>query len=152
AAGKLKDPNLVPQPRSADPAGAWLLKACGLRTVEPGADGTVFVSTAPMGPLVVDVEPDASGDVPLTLTARLVSATDPDHDVPVVSVITALAGAQLTPVANPAAVLAAARSTGTVAGLDATLDSRSVPKVTDVAAFTRQLATVSPRDYALFDL
>ncbi|MEU7790629.1 hypothetical protein [Amycolatopsis sp. NPDC049159] len=152
AAGKLKDPNLVPQPRSADPAGAWLLRACGLHTVEPDADGTVFVSTAPMGPLVVDVEPDAAGDVPLTLSARLVSATDPAHDVPVVSVITALAGAGLTPVANPAAALAAARSTSTVSGLDAALDSRSVPKVTDVAAFTRQLATVSPRDYVLFDL
>ncbi|EOD69160.1 hypothetical protein, partial [Amycolatopsis vancoresmycina] len=135
-----------------DPAGAWLLRACGLRTVEPGADGTVFVSTAPMGPLVMDVEPDSDGDVPLTLTARLVSATDPEHDVPVVSVITALAGAQLTPVANPAAVLAGARPTTTVPGLDAALDSRSLPKVTDVTAFTRELGTVSPRDYVLFDL
>ncbi|MCR6485063.1 hypothetical protein M8542_19735 [Amycolatopsis sp. OK19-0408] len=152
AATALKDPNLVPKPRSADPAGAWLLRACGLRTVEPAADGTVFVSTAPMGPLVVDVEPDASGDVPLTLSARLVSPTDPDHDVPVVAVIAALAGAQLTPAADPAAVLAAARSTSTVPGLDAALDSRSVPKVTDVAAFARQLGTVSPRDYVLFDL
>src|SRR4051812_26786117 len=121
AAGRLKDPDLVPVPRSADPAGAWLLKACGLRTVERDADGTVFTSTAPMGPLVVDVEPGADGDVPLTLTARLVSATDPHHDVPVVAVITALAGAQLTPVADPAAVLAGARSTSTVSGLDAVL-------------------------------
>ncbi|WP_410672476.1 hypothetical protein [Amycolatopsis sp. cmx-4-68] len=152
AATQLKDPDLVPKPRSADPAGAWLLRACGLRTVEPGADGTVFVSTAPMGPLVVDVEPGPDGDVPLTLTARLVSATDPDHDVPVVAVLTALAGAQLTPVANPAAVLAAARPTSAVAGLDAALDSRSVPKVTDVAAFRRQLAAVPSREYALFDL
>lgn len=152
AATQLKDPNLVPVPRSADPAGAWLLKACGLRTVEPGADGTVFTSTAPMGPLVVDVEPGADGDVPLTLTARLVSAGDPAHDVPVVAVITALAGAQLTPVADPAAVLASARATSTVPGLDAALDSRSVPKVTDVAAFRRQLATVPSREYVLFDL
>ncbi|MET8850177.1 hypothetical protein [Amycolatopsis sp. NPDC004625] len=152
AAGKLKDPDLVPVPRSADPAGAWLLKACGLVTVEPGADGTVFTSTAPMGPLVVDVDPDSDGDVPLTLTARLVSPADPDHDVPVVSVITALAGAQLTPVADPAAVLANARATSAVPGLDAALDSRGVPKVADVAAFRRQLGTVSARDYVLFDL
>jgi hypothetical protein len=67
-------------------------------------------------------------------------------------VITALAGAQLTPVANPAAVLAGARSTTTVSGLDVALDSRSVPKVTDVAAFVHQLGTVSARDYVLFDL
>lgn len=152
AATQLKDPDLVPVPRSADPAGAWLLKACGLRTVERDADGTVFTSTAPMGPLVVDVEPDSDGDVPLTLTARLVSPADPGHDVPVVNVITALAGAQLTPVADPAAVLATARATSTVPGLDAALDSRSVPKVADVAAFRRQLGTVSPRDYVLFDL
>lgn len=152
AATALKDPNLVPQPRSADPAGAWLLRACGMRTVELGADGTVFASTAPMGPLVVDAEPDSDGDVPITLTARLVSATDPDHDVPVVAVITALAGAQLTPVADPATVLAGARPTSTVPGLDAALSGRGVPKVIDVAAFTRQLGTVSPRDYVLFDL
>jgi hypothetical protein len=152
AATQLKDPNLVPKPRSADPAGAWLLTACGLRTVEPGADGTVFVSPAPMGPLVVDVEPDSDGDVPLTLTARLVSPTDPDHDVPMVAVISALAGAQLTPVADSAAVLAGARATSTVPGLDAALDSRSVPKVADVAAFVQQLGTVSARDYVLFDL
>lgn len=152
AAGKLKDPNLVPQPRSADPAGAWLLRACGMHTVEQGADGTVFASTAPMGPLVVDVEPDSDGDVPITLTARLVSAADPDHDVPVVAVITALAGAQLTPVADPAAVLAGARPTTTVPGLDAALSARGVPKVIDVDAFTRQLGTVSARDYVLFDL
>jgi hypothetical protein len=152
AATALKDPNLVPRPRSADPAGAWLLRACGLRTVERDADGTVFVSTTPMGPLVVDIEPGADGDVPLTLTARLVSPTDPDHDVPVVAVITALATAQLTPVADPAGVLAAVRPTGTVPGLEAALNSRSVPKVTDVAAFGRQLGTVPPREYAVFDL
>jgi hypothetical protein len=152
AATQLKDPDLVPKSRSADPAGAWLLRACGLRTVEQDADGTVFVSTAPMGPLVVDVEPDADGDIPLTLTARLVSPTDPGHDVPMVAVITALAGAQLTPVADPGAVVAGARPTTSVAGLDAALNSRSVPKVTDVAAFGRQLGTVSARDYALFDL
>ena len=152
AAAKLNDPNLVPKPRSADPAGAWLLTACGMRTVEQDADGRVFVSTAPMGPLVVDVEPTADGAVPLRLTARLVSATDPDHDVPMVAVIKALAGAQLTPVADSAAVLAGARPTSTVPGLDAALDSRSVPKVTDVAAFVQQLGTASARDYALFDL
>lgn len=152
AATALKDPNLVPRPRSADPAGAWLLEACGMRTVERGADGTVFTSTAPMGPLVMDIDPDSDGDVPLTLTARLVSPTDPGHDVPVVAVITALAGAQLTPVADPAAVLASARPTSTVPGLDAALDSRSVPKVSDIAAFRRQLSTISPRDYVLFDL
>lgn len=152
AATQLKDPNLAPKPRSVDPAGAWLLSACGMRTVEQGADGTVFVSTAPMGPLVVDVEPDEEGDVPLTLTARLVSATDPDHDVPVVAVINALAGAQLTPEADPATVLAGARPTATVPGLDAALDSRSVPKVSDVAAFVQQVGAVSARDYVLFDL
>ena len=57
AAEALGDPGLVPQPRSVDPAGAWLLDACGLRTVELTPDGTVFVSTLPMGPLVVDWSP-----------------------------------------------------------------------------------------------
>lgn len=152
AAIELADPNLVPTPSSADPAGAWLLRACGLRTVEQGADGTVFVSTTPMGALVVDVDPDPEGQVPLTLRARLLSATDPDHDVPMVAVIGALASAGLTPVAQPATLLAGARSTTTVPGLDAALATRLLPAVRDVPDFVEQLANLSARDYAIFDL
>jgi hypothetical protein len=152
AATKLKDPTLVPQPRSADPAGAWLLNACGLRTAEQGSDRTVFVSTVPMGSLIVDVSPGPEAATPLTLTARLASASDPNHDVPMVAVIRALATAQLTPVATPAALLAAAKPTTAVSGLATALASRSVPGVTSIADFVRQLNSVSARDYAIFDL
>lgn len=152
AAADLKDPALTPRARSADPAGTWLLEAAGLRTAEQGSDGTVFVSTTAMGPLVLDVGPGPEAATPLTLAARLVSAADPDHDVPVAEVIRALAAAQLTPVAAPAALLAAARPTTTVPGLDAALASRRAPGVTVVEDFRRQLAAVSARDYAVFDL
>lgn len=152
AATALKDPMLVPQPRSVDPAGVWLLKASGLRTAEQAADGTVFVSAALMGSLVVDVTPGPEAAVPLTLAARLVSGADPNHDVPMVAVIQALAASQLTPVATPATLLAAAQSTAAVTGLGAALDSRGIPGVTAVADFVRQLASRSDRDYAIFDL
>lgn len=152
AATELNDPALVPRPRSVDPAGAWLLNACGLRTVEQGADGTVFVSPALMGPLVVDVDPGPEDSTPLTLSARLVSAADPNHDVPMVSVIQALATEQLTPVPAPATLLAGAQPVTAVAGLADALATRDLTGVTDVASFVRQLASVSPRDYAIFDL
>ncbi|HET9141628.1 hypothetical protein [Actinophytocola sp.] len=152
AATALHDPALVPRPRSEDPAGAWLLNACGLRTAERDSDGTVFVSTVLMGPLVLDVDPDPGHDVPLTLTARLVSAADPDHDVPMVAVIQALAAAALTPVAAPATVLAGARPVTSVPGLAEALTSRALPGVTAVAAFAQQLGATSGRDYAIFDL
>lgn len=152
AATKLKDPTLVPQPRSADPAGAWLLNASGLRTAEQGADGTVFVSTAPMGSLVVNVSPSPGGATPLTISAQLVSATDPDHDVPVVAVIRALATAQLTPVATPATLLAAAQPITAVPGLATALAAQRLPGVTAVPDFVAQLSFGSTRDYAIFDL
>jgi hypothetical protein len=152
AAAALNDPTLVPQPRPTDPIGAWLLNACGLRTAEVAADGTIFVSASLMGPLVVDVSPGAEAAVPLTLSARLVSGADPNHDVPMVAVIQALAASQLTPVAAPATVLATAQSTAAVTGLGAALDSRGIPGVTAVTDFVRQLASRSDRDYAIFDL
>lgn len=152
AATALGDPDLVPAPRSADPAGAWLLTATGLRTTEQAADGTVFVSTVPMGPLVVDADPDAEAVVPFTLRARLLSVTDPDHDVPVVAVIQAFAPSGLSPVADQDAVLAGARPVTAVPGLTDALDSRGVPAVTDVAEFVHQLGLLSARDYAIFDL
>lgn len=151
AATALGDPELVPAPRSGDPAGAWLLRAAGLRTAEQDADGTVFVSTVPMGPLVIDTDTDTEADPPITLRAALLSAADPDHDVPLVAVIGALAPG-LTPVADPAGVLAGARPTREVPGLDDALDSRGVPGVADVAELRQQLTVLSARDYAIFDL
>jgi hypothetical protein len=152
AAGALADPTLGPRPRSADPIGAWLLSACGLRTAEANSDGTVFVSPAPMGALIVDVGAGSEGPVSLTLNARLASATDPNHDRPLVAVIQALAPLKFTPVATPATLLAGAKAVTAVTGLPAALAARSVPGVLTVDDFTRQLAFFSARDYAIFDL
>lgn len=152
AATILNDPALVPEPRSADPAGAWLLDACGLRTAEQGSDGTVFVSTAPMGSLTIDVTPGAEAATPLTMTARLASAADANHDVPMVAVIRALASQQLTSAADTSALLSAAQPTTAVPGLATALASRGLPGVTAVADFVRQLSSFAARDYAIFDL
>ena len=152
AATKLNDPTLVPKPRSADPAGTWLLDACGLRTAEQGSDGSVFVSTAPMGSLIIDVTPSTEAATPLTLTARLASAADANHDVPMVAVIRALGTQQLTPAASTSTLLSAAQPTTAVPGLATALASRGLPGVNAVADFVRQLGSFSARDYAIFDL
>jgi len=148
----LGDPALVPKPRDADPAGAWLLNACGLRTAEQGSDGTVFTSTAPMGPLVVDVSPGPESAAPLALEAHLASALDTGHDAPMVAVVRALAGAQLVPVGSPADLLAAAQPPSVVPNLVPALQSLGLPVVTVVADVVRQLGLVSARDYEIFDL
>jgi len=150
AATGLADPGLVPRSREADPAGAWLLAACGLRTAELTPGGTIFVSAAPMGPLVVDVAPGPDGAAPLALTAHLQSATDDTHDAPMADIVTAMTGARLTPA--PDGVLPGIQPTATVPGLAAVLADLDLPAVTVAADFVQQLHSVSPRDFAIFDL
>lgn len=153
AATALGDPGLVPVPRSQDPVGAWLLAASGMRTAELTADGTVFVSALPMGPLVVDVTPGPDAALPLTATAHLVSPTDVAHDVPMVAVVAAMAARGLTPVADVAAMLTAMQpGSAAPAGVVQALNEQGVPVVADPNGFTRQLATVSGRQYVAFDL
>lgn len=152
AAGTLGDPGLIPQPRSADPVGRWLLSACGLRTVEPTADGSIFVSVLPMGPLVIDVAPGPDAPVPQTATAHLVSPTDAAHDAPLVAVLAAMAARQLTPVADVNALLAGIQPATAAPAAARALGDQGVPAVADVAGFRRQLAAVSNRLYAAFDL
>ena len=152
AAATLGDPALVPRPRDADSVGAWLLGACGLRTVEPTRDGTVYVSAVPMGPLVVDLSPGPDAPVPLVATASLISASDAAHDVPMADLVAAMAGRSLEAAADPQTLVAGMRPVGEVAAVAAALASVGFPGVSAVADFTRQLAAVSPRLFAAFDL
>ena len=153
AATALGDPGLIPVPRSADPVGAWLLAACGMRTAEATADGSVFVSALPMGPLVVDVTPDPDAALPQTAAAHLVSPTDAAHDVPMVGVVAAMATRGLVPVADVASMLTGMQpGSAAPAGVVAALNEQGVPVVADPTGFTRQLATVTDRQYAAFDL
>ncbi|HEX8347557.1 MAG TPA: hypothetical protein VF657_22910 [Actinoplanes sp.] len=153
AAEALGDPGLVPRPRSADPIGAWLLAASGLRTFEPVPDGSVFVSTLPMGPLVVELAPGPDSPPPLAVTGRLISATDAAHDSPLVAVVTAVRIRQrLRPTGDVGALLAAIQPASAAPAAAQALGTQGVPVVTDVSGFGRQLSTVSDRLYAAFDL
>jgi hypothetical protein len=152
AATALGDPALNSVPRSADPVGAWLLAACGLRTAELTTDGSVFISTLPMGPLVVDVAPDPDATLPQTATAHLVSPTDAAHDAPLVVVMAAMAARGLTAVADVPGMLAGMQSATTQPAAAEALGRQGVPLVADVTGFRQQLAAVSNRLYVVFDL
>ena len=153
AADTLGDPNLVAQPRATDPAGTWLLTACGFRTAEPVADGTVFISAAPMGPLELGLTPAPAGaDVPIGVTATLVSAADAALDTPMIQVVAAVTAQGTPAVADPAALLAGIQPPPAGSGLPAALAGLGLVPVSDVQGFQQQLATVSARDYAVFDL
>ena len=153
AATALGDPNVVPRPRAADPAGTWLLTACGFRTAEPLADGTVFISAAPMGPLELSLTPAPAGaTVPIGVTATLVSAADAAHDTPMVEVVAAVTAQGTPAVAQPAALLAGIQPPPAGSGLPAALAALDLVAVSAVQGFLAQLATVSARDYAVFDL
>lgn len=153
AATALGDPNLAARPRTTDPAGTWLLTACGFRTAEPLADGTVFISAAPMGPLELGLTPAPAGaDVPIGVTATLASAADATHDAPMVAVAEAVTAQGTPAVADPAALLAGIQPPPAGSGLPAALAAAGLVPVTDVQGFQQQLAAVSARDYAVFDL
>ncbi|MEU4291325.1 hypothetical protein AB0E63_24120 [Kribbella sp. NPDC026596] len=151
AAEALADPGLVPQPRSVDPAGAWILNACGLRTAELTPDGTVFVSTLPMGPLVIDLEPGPDAPVPLTATASLAGATDTQYDAPLAAVVAAMAARQLSAV-DVSGPLSGAQPASTFPDLTQRLAHLGVPTAEQVDGFGRQLGAVSTRLFAAFDL
>jgi hypothetical protein len=147
------DPDLVPRARDADPAGTWLLTACGFRTTEPLADATVFVSAAPMGPLVIDLTPPpADAIVPIGVTASLASPGDAVHDAPMARVIAAVTAHGTPAVADPAGLLAGIQPASAVPGLAAALAGVDLVAVDAIQGFQQQLAAVSPRDYAVFDL
>ena len=152
AATSLGDPNLAARPRADDPAGIWLLTACGFRTAEPLADGTVFISAAPMGPLELGLTPTVGADVPIGVTATLVSATDANLDAPMVQVVEAVTAQGTPAVADPTALLAGIQAPPDGSGLPAALAGLGLVPVTDVPGFQQQLAAVSARDYAVFDL
>jgi hypothetical protein len=146
------DPGLAPRPRDIDPAGAWLLTACGLRTVEQDSDHSVFISTVPMGPLVIDVEPSPDDPIPLTMAARLPTAADPSHDAPMAEVVATVAATGLVPEPAPAGVLAAMQPAQALPGLDVVLAAVGLPVVDQVAGFVARMGGISARDYAIFDL
>jgi hypothetical protein len=146
------DPGLAPRPRDADPVGAWLLSACGLRTAEQDPDGSVFISTVPMGPLVVDVEPSPEDPIPLTMAARLPTAADPSHDAPMAEVVARVAQADLAPEPAPQDVLAAMQPTEALPGLDVVLAAVGLPVVDQVDRFVARMGGIPARDYAIFDL
>jgi hypothetical protein len=152
AATALGDPRLVPRGRDVDPAGVWLLAACGLRTAVQLADGTVFVSTAPMGPLVIDVDPTPDSPVPLTLTAHLESGVDPAHDTPMADVVTALSAEGLLPESAPREFIDAIQPAEAVPALRAVIVGLNLPAVDAVQAFAERMASFPGREYAVFDL
>ena len=151
AAQALGDPGLVPRPRSDDPAGAWLLDACGLRTVELLPDATVFVSTLPMGPLIVDLTPGPDAPLPLTATASLVTSTNTGYDAPLAAVVAAMEAHQLTPV-DVSGLLPGAQAASVFPDLTQRLAQLGVPVAEQLDGFRRQLGAVSTRLFAAFDL
>jgi hypothetical protein len=148
----LADPALVPRPRDVDPAGTWLLAACGMRTAEPAQDGTVFVSTEPMGALVVDVTPGPDAPVPLVATARLLAVADTAHDAPLAAVVAAMASRQLSAATDVGGLLTGMQPAAAAPEVAQALALLGVPAVAQVDAFGRQLAAVSERLFAAFDL
>ena len=153
AAAALGNPILTARPRGTDPAGTWLLTACGFRTAEPLPDGTVFVSAAPMGPLELGLTPAPAGAiVPVGVTATLASAADAAHDTPMVQVVAAVTALGTPAAADPATLLAAIQAPPAGSGLPAALAGLDLVAVSQVPGFLQQLASVSSRDYAVFDL
>jgi hypothetical protein len=152
AALALGDPHMVPRSRELDPAGTWLLAACGLRTALQLPDGTVFVSTTPMGSLVVDVAPSPDAAVPLTLTADLESRVDPAHDAPMADVVMALSGQGLTPESAPAQLFGTMQPVRAVPALRVLLLGLDLPAVDAVQELTRRMLSFPAREYAVFDL
>jgi hypothetical protein len=151
AAEALGDPGLLPRPRSDDPAGAWLLQACGLRTGEMLPDGSVFVSTLPMGPLVVELTPGPDEPLPQTATARLVTSTNTGYDAPLAAVVAAMAARQLTPV-DVSGLLPTAQPASVFPDLTQRLAQLGVPAADQLDGFRRQLGAVSTRLFAAFAL
>jgi hypothetical protein len=146
------DPSLQPLSRAEDPAGAWLLRASGMRAAELLADGTVFVSTLAMGPLVLDVAPTPDARAPLTFTASLQSATDASRDAPLTAVVTAVAAEGLTPEASLAALLAGIVPTASAGELATVVGVLGLPAVTDVADVQSRLTRLTERDWFVVDL
>ena len=151
AAQALGDPALVPRPRSDDPAGAWLLDACGLSTAELLPDGSVFVSTLPMGPLVVDLTPGPDDPLPLTATASLVTAANTGYDAPLAAVVAAMADRHLIPV-DVSALLPTAQPGSAFPDVVQRLAQLGVPTAEQLNGFGRQLGAVSTRLFAAFDV
>lgn len=152
AATALGDPRLSPASVADDPAGSWLLRASGMRTSQPLADGTVYASTLTSGGLVVDVAPSPEAATPVAVTARLESPNDASHDEPLEGVVAALAADGHAPVAAPAALLAGIQPTGNDAALAGALATLDLPRVVTVSDAQNRMATVSERDYVIVDL
>jgi hypothetical protein len=84
---RLADPNLdgllrsaVPKPSAADPEGAWLFQAAGIRTVHRVDTNTVYLSHLPIFGLVV-TEGTLSPNQTLPLEARYQAPGDPGANV-----------------------------------------------------------------------
>ncbi|WP_428341214.1 hypothetical protein [Mycobacterium sp.] len=136
-----------------DPVAAWLLTACGLRTVQRLEDGTVYVSSLPVGGLVVDLTPTPESAVPITLAARLETGDGSTLDAPLAGVVKALNAAGLA-TTNPAPVLAFMQASAKVPNIDTALANLRLPRVTaaEVADVKGRFAVIANRDYAAFDL
>ncbi len=152
---QLGDPALVPVPAADDPVGAWLLEACGFRTAELLADGSVYVSCLATGGLIVDVTPGPDAAIPLNLAARLESAGDAKHEAPLAGVVAALAADGLTPMANPAPLVSGIKPTSSNAGVATALTELGLPILADATAVSdvaTRMTKVDTRAYVVFDL
>jgi len=152
AATALLDPGMVPVPRTDDPQATWLLRAAGMRTAMPLADGTVYASTLSSGGLVVDLAPGPGAAVPITASARIDGPGDSEHDGPLHGVIDALAVDGLTPVASVPDLLTGIQATAANPGVDAALASLDLPRTVSVDDVRARLGAVSSRDYTVVDL
>jgi hypothetical protein len=152
AATALGDPAVAPAAVADDPIGAWLLRACGLRTAQPLADGSIYVSTLASGGLVVDITPSPDAAPPLTVTARLETPSDAAHDQPFQGVISALAPDGLAPVGTPAPLITGIQPTANNVAMSAALTTLDLPQVVSVADLQARLGEVAERDYVVFDL
>jgi hypothetical protein len=136
-----------------DPIAAWLLTACGLRTVQRLTDGTVYVSSLSVGGLVVDLTPTPESSVPLTLAARLETGDGGTLDAPLAGVVKALTPVGLAST-NPAPVLAGMQPSAKVPNVDTALAGLGLPRVTaaEIADVKQRFALLDNRDYTAFDL
>jgi hypothetical protein len=74
----------VPRPATEDSDGAWLLEACGLRTVHPVRDDVLYVSHIPTFGLTIAGPPTAGAGDRVPLEARYHAAGEPGSHVLIV--------------------------------------------------------------------
>jgi hypothetical protein len=144
--------DLAPVARAADPTGAWLLRACGLRTVHPVAPTRLYLSHLPTGGLRIDRVDD--GGRQIRLRAQVGAPGDEQSHAAleraVSGAVAALAGeVALRRSEDPAAVWAAARTP--TAATNEVLRAVPLP-VADTTTVAARLGRIAPALHATLTL